>query len=65
MFYGYFYGYVSKTWNKYFSQIFYFSLKLWLTTFFAQQIQIDKMHHRKAEKISYVEVYLVILGQFI
>ena len=34
-------------------------------TFFAQQIQIYKMHHRKAEKISYLEVYLVILGQFI
>ena len=42
-----------------------FFFKLWLTTIFAQQIRIDKMHHQKARKISYLEVYLVILGQFI
>ena len=41
-----------------------FSYKLLSITFFAQQLQSDKIHHWEAKKISYLVVYLVILLEF-
>ena len=38
-----------------------FSSKVLPITFFPQQIQTDKIHHRKIQKISDLEVHLVIL----
>ena len=42
-----------------------FLSKLLPVTFFAQQVQKDKTHHRKIQKISDLGVYLVLLSEFI
>ena len=41
-----------------------FSSKLLPVTFFAQQVQKDKTHHRKIQKISNLGVYLVLMSEF-
>ena len=42
-----------------------FLSKLLPVTFFAQQIQKDKTHHSKIQKISELGAYLVLLSEFI
>ena len=65
------FGYVQlKSFDRQKSHVTYETLKktffskLFPVTFFAPQVQKDKTHHRKIQKISDLGVYLALLSEF-